>query len=149
MHPLERFVKALRRVHALGLLTTQQAGAEQMHPVLVTLVQKRLTSTVTATEAQKAVEEAVLHRAWEVNTAGDPAPLLPLQEHLRTVTVRASQRGDVMAADLNAALGEHLRMIGAYQEAQRYLTCTLHIREQSLGPEHPDVASPLNKLAKL
>jgi len=133
----DRFVKALKRVHALGLLTTQQEGAQQMHRLLVTFVQKRLTSTGAATEAQTAVEEAVLRRASEVNDAGYPAPLLRLQEHLRTVTARASERGDIMAANLNAALGEHLRMVGAYQEAQRYLERALRIREQSLGPEHP------------
>ena len=65
------------------------------------------------------------------------------------MTARASERGDVMAADLNAALGEHLRMVGAYQEAQRYLRRALRIWEQSLGPEHPDVAFPLNNLAEL
>ena len=145
----DRFVKALKRVHALGLLTTQQAGAQQMHRLLVTFVQKHLTSTGAATEAQTAVEEVVLRRAREVNDAGYPAPLLHLQEHLRTVTARASERGDVMAAVLNAALGKHLYMIGAYQEAQRYFERALHILEQSLGPEHPDVASPLNGLAGL
>ncbi len=144
----DRFVKALKRVYALGLLTTQQDGAQQMHRLLVMFVQKRLT-TVAASDAQAAVEEAVLHQAQEVNDAGYPAPLLRLQEHLRTVTACASERGDVMAANLNATLGEHLRMVGVYQEAQKYLECALHIREQSLGSEHPDVASPLNNLAEL
>jgi tetratricopeptide (TPR) repeat protein len=145
----DRFVKALKRVHALGLLTTQQAGAQQMHRLLVAFVQKRFTSTGAATEAQTAVEEAVLHRAREVNNAGYPAPLLRLQEHLRTVTARASERGDVMAADLNAALGAHLHMIGAFQEAEPPYQRALRIREQSLGPEHPSVAFPLNGLAEL
>ncbi len=145
----ERFVKALKRVHALGLLTTQQEGAQQMHRLLVPFVQKRFMSTGAATEAQTAVEEAVLRRAREVNDTGYPAPLLRLQEHLRTVTARASGRGDVMAADLNAALGRHLHMIGAYQEAQGYIERALSIREQSLGPEHPDVAFPLTGLANL
>ncbi len=139
----DRFVKALKRLYALGLLTAQQEGAQQMHRLLVTFVQKRLTSTIAATEAQTAVEEAVLRRASEVNDTGYPAPLLRLQEHLRTVTDRASERGDAMAVDLNVALGEHLYMIGAYQEAQGYFEWALSITEQSLGPEHPEVAYPL------
>ena len=145
----DRFVKALKRVHALGLLTTQQAGAQQMHRLLVTFVQEHPTSMAAATEAQTAVEEAVLHRVWEVNDASYPARLLPLQEHLRVVTARANKRGDAMAADLNRALGTHLYIIGAYQEAQRYLERALHIQEQNLGPEHPNVAYPLNNLATL
>src|SRR5260370_1026612 len=145
----ERFVKALERVHTLGLLTAQQEGVQQMHRLLVAFVQKHLTSTGAATEAQTAIEEAVLRRATEVNDAGYPAPLLRLQEHLRTVTARASERGDVMAADLDAALGQNLHMIGAYQEAQRHLERALRIREQSLGPEHPDVAVSLTGLASL
>ncbi|BCL79619.1 tetratricopeptide repeat protein [Ktedonobacteria bacterium brp13] len=145
----DRFVKALKRVHALGLLTPQREGAQQMHRLLVTFVQQRLLSTGGATEALTAVEEAVLRRALEVNAAGYPAPLLRLQEHLRTVTTRASERGDAMAADLNAAFSEHLSMIGAYQEAQGYIEWALSIREKSLGSEHPDVALPINNLANL
>ena len=145
----DRFVKALKRVHALGLLTTQQEGAQQMHRLLVSFLQKRLTSTIAATEAQTAVEEAVLRRAEEVNDAGYPALLLPLEEHLRTVTARASQRGDIMAADLNATLGRHLYMTGVHQEAQSYLERALTIREQRLGPQHPDTAISLNSLAIL
>ncbi len=143
------FVKGLKRLDALGLLTPQQEGAQQMHRLLVTFVQKRLTSTEAATEAQTAVEAAVLARAREVNNTGYPAPLLRLQEHLRTVTARASERGDVMAADLSTAFGVHLSMVGAYQEAQGYLERALHLREQSLGPDHLNVALPLYTLAVL
>jgi tetratricopeptide (TPR) repeat protein len=145
----DRFVQALKRVHALGLLHTQQEGAQQMHRLLMTFVQKRLRSTEAIMEAQLAVEEAVLRRTEEANKAGYPVPLLRLQEHLHTITARASERGDVMAADLNAALGEHLRMIAAYQEAQRYLERSLRIYEQSLGSEHPQVAFSRNRLANL
>ncbi len=144
-----RFVKALKRVHALGLLNTQQEGAQQMHRLLVTFVQRSIASTATARESQAAVEQTVRDVAWEVNRAGYPSPLLQVQEHLRAVTACASERGDAMAADLNGALGEHLRMIGTYQEAQSYLQRALAIYEQQLGATHPNTAASLNNLAML
>jgi tetratricopeptide (TPR) repeat protein len=140
------FVKALQRVHTLGLLITQQEGMLQMHRLLVMFVQMRLISTKAAMEAQAAVEEAVLHRAREVSNPDYRTyrELLELQEHLRTVTTRASKRGDTMAADLNAAFGKCLYRIGAYEEAQRHLESALLIREQNLGPGYTDVAFSLD-----
>ena len=143
------FVKALKRVHALGLLNTQQEGAQQMHRLLVAFVQGHVASTATAKDAQASVEQAIRDFAWEVNDSGYPSPLLRVQEHLRVVAERANERGDAMAADLNRALGRHLQMIGAYQEALSYLQRALVICEQELGSTHPDTAVNLNNLANL
>ena len=47
------------------------------------------------------------------------------------------------------ALGNLQRTLGLYSEAQPRLEQALHIREKTLGPEHPDVAASLNNLAGL
>ncbi len=145
----ERFDGALKRLYTLGLLTWRRDGTLYMHRLLALFVQMRLTSTDAAAEVRPAVEAALLQRVREINARGYPALLLPLREHLRTITAHADQREDVMAADLNAAFGTHLRMTGAYREAQEYLERALSIREQRLGRDHPDVVTLLDNLAEL
>jgi tetratricopeptide (TPR) repeat protein len=145
----DSFVKALKRVHALGLLNSQQESAQQMHHLLVSFVQGHVASTASAKDAQASVEQAIRDFAWDVNEAGYPSPLLRVQEHLRVVAGRANERGDAMAADLNCALGRHLQMIGAYQEALSYLQRALVICEQELGPTQSGTVYTLNNLANL
>ena len=53
-----------------------------------------------------------------------------------------------MASSLNN-LAELLRATGRYGEAEPLYRRALVIREQALGPAHPDVASSLNNLAEL
>ena len=43
----------------------------------------------------------------------------------------------------------YLRDRARYSEAEPFFRRALHIREQHFGPEHPQVADPLNKLAEL
>lgn len=47
------------------------------------------------------------------------------------------------------ALGLSLGQAGRYAEAEPHCKRTLEIREQALGPEHPNVATSLNSLAEL
>ncbi len=149
----DRFVKSLKRVRALGLLTTQQSGACRMHRLLAFFVRQRITSTPVAREAQSAVEEVILSQMREKNNVGYPAPLLPLEEHLRAVVNRSGGRGDTMTADLDEAFGEYLQMTGGYRQAQPYFAYALWIREKSLRSEslasehHWAAISGLYKLA--
>ncbi len=53
------------------------------------------------------------------------------------------------AARLLNEAGYYLYEQGQYQEAEPLLVQAVAIREQSLGPEHPDVATSLNHLAEL
>jgi tetratricopeptide (TPR) repeat protein len=53
------------------------------------------------------------------------------------------------AADLLDWTGTYLRARARYTLAEPLLRQALHIREQRLGPEHPDVATSLNNLGKL
>ncbi len=45
--------------------------------------------------------------------------------------------------------GIYLHQHARYTEAETFLQHSLHISEQVLGPDHPDVAYPLNNLAIL
>ena len=53
------------------------------------------------------------------------------------------------AAFLLNEMGVYLNVRAQYEEARPYYERALAIREQALGPEHPDVATSLNNLAEL
>jgi hypothetical protein len=50
-------------------------------------------------------------------------------------------------AAILTVVGEHLKAGGAYAEAEPLFRRALAVREQVLGPEHPDLATSLHKLA--
>jgi tetratricopeptide (TPR) repeat protein/transcriptional regulator with XRE-family HTH domain len=52
-------------------------------------------------------------------------------------------------ASLAYKVAQYLRQHGKYTEAESFYLRALHIREQILGPDHPDVARVLNYLAVL
>ena len=61
------------------------------------------------------------------------------QEHLTSFAARR----------LLYLTGNYLNKHARYAEAEAFYLRSLRIREQALGPEHSDVASPLNGLANL
>jgi tetratricopeptide (TPR) repeat protein len=140
-------VKALQRLGTLGLLDKQQRNFYRMHRLLTVFVKERGAST--DTKAQSDVEHVMLERAQQLNSAGDPAPLLALQRHLREVTNTALESKSELAAELCNELGMHLRSIAAYSQAETYLQRALAIREHMLGPKHHQVATSLYNLAWL
>ncbi len=52
-------------------------------------------------------------------------------------------------ASLAYKVAQYLRQHGKYTEAEAFYLRALHIREQILGPDHPDIARVLNYLAVL
>jgi tetratricopeptide (TPR) repeat protein len=136
---------ALQRLGELGLLETEETGALRLHRLLATFVR----DTTGDTEAQEAVEEALLEIVGSLLAEGYPTPLLVLQPHLRAVTDTAQEREDEQAALLCNQLGYYLRMIGEYTETRPLYERALAIREKVLGPEHPNTARSLNNLALL
>lgn len=50
---------------------------------------------------------------------------------------------------LLATAGEFLKEQAQYREAEPLLRQSLEVRQRALGPEHPEVADSLNKLAML
>ncbi len=81
-------------------------------------------------KAQAAVEGALLAKAYRLNNAGYPAPLLAWQPHLRAVTDAAQVREDERAAGLCNEFGYHLYMIGDYPVARPHLERALAIRSK-------------------
>jgi Tfp pilus assembly protein PilF len=136
---------AIQRLYELGLLEPAASGAVRLHRLLAAFVQ----SAHSDPEAQTVVEQTMLTTARRLNAAGDPRPLLALEVHLRAVTDAAQRREDTQAAWLCNELGFHLDVVGQYAEARRYYERALAIREQVLGPEHPDTATSLNNLGAL
>jgi tetratricopeptide (TPR) repeat protein len=134
---------ALGRLLDLGLLETNVVGAVRLHRLLAVFV-RAVTHDV---GAQTAVEDVLLAEAKRLCDAGYPGPLLPLYPHLRAVTEAAQQREDARTADLATALGDSLYRIGDYAGAQLSCERALALREQALGPNHPEVAQSLNDLA--
>jgi tetratricopeptide (TPR) repeat protein len=142
-------VKGLQRLIALGLLTEVEEGAQtagegvRLHRLLARFVKRAVSDD----EAQPAVEDALGRAADELNRAGYPLQLLPLQPHLRSIVDRAPERADEQMAWLCNQLGYHLGQLGEYTQQQQYHERSLAIREEVLGPSHPDTATSLNSLA--
>lgn len=141
----------LHRLLELGLLEEQHPNissptpALRLHRLLAAFVQESAHDKI----AQVMVEWVMTYTAYDLNMKGIPAPLLALATHLRHITEIALQRGDEQAATLASNLGFYLKMIGDYSGAKPYYQRALAIREQVLGPYHPDTAQSLNNLAAL
>jgi tetratricopeptide (TPR) repeat protein len=136
---------AVGRLLALGLLEPDVAGAVRLHRLLAAFV----GAITQDAAAQAAVENALLAVAERLISAGYPAPLLAVHPHLRAVTAAAQPQEDERAAHLDMTLGDALYLLGDYAGAQPPYERALALREQLLGPEHPDVATSLNNLAEL
>ncbi|HEX6293027.1 MAG TPA: tetratricopeptide repeat protein [Herpetosiphonaceae bacterium] len=133
---------ALTRLIDLGLLDTDAAGALRLHRLLAAFARAVLVDG--AVEA--AVETTMVRVAKDPNKHGNPHLLLAVQPHLRFMTEAAQARADARTAALCHVLGVHLRELGVYTEAQRYLEQAVAIREQMLGTDHPDTAGSLSVL---
>jgi tetratricopeptide (TPR) repeat protein len=81
-------------------------------------------------------------RTWSV--------LEPLHLHLTVITALAEQANIAEPTSrLLSILGGFLEGKARYAEAEPLMRRALAIDEQSLGPDHPDVAIDLNNLAQL
>jgi tetratricopeptide (TPR) repeat protein len=131
-----------RLVGDLSLLEAGDGAALRIHRLVAGFVR----AVVPDPAAQGDVERVILAEARRLNEERLPAPMLALQGHLRAVTDAATPRADVAAAWLCADLGWHLVLLGAYDEAHRYIERSLAMREAVLGPDHPEVAESLSLL---
>jgi len=135
---------ALDRIVELGLLE-EEAETLRMHRLVAAFVRDRVADE----EAQTAVEAALLETVGNLLNEGYPTRLLGLLPHLRSVTDVARQREDEQAALLCNQLAYYLQMVGEYAQAKPLYERALTIREEVLGPEHPDTAQSLDNLAVL
>ncbi len=136
-----------RRLIDLGLLDEASSGDVTLHRLVGLFVEAAGADDKPA--AVEAVEGTLLRAAARINSSGDPRDLLPWQAHLRHVTDRAMPRTDRRAVALCGNLGYLLYAMGQLAEARPYLERALAIREEVLGPQHPDTANSLNNLGYL
>jgi eukaryotic-like serine/threonine-protein kinase len=76
-----------------------------------------------------------------------PAEALDWAEHARALAQRVDDEGGLLHARIDMSVGMVIEAKGDYPEAARLFTRVLEVREQALGPDHPEVAVALNLLA--
>lgn len=121
------------------------------------LVQAVLLDTLTEAEREQWAQQAIgaLDALFpEVPSATDYATWRKQAERLLPHALLCLHRvGSVeeslSLASLACKVAQYLSERGQYAEAEPLLWRALHIREQRLGPDHPDLASLLNGLAVL
>ena len=147
--PAQAGEQALLRLIDLGLLepTTHHGdnlpAAVRMHRLLVAFAREIASDS----EAQTAVERAMVAKVRALHAVEAYPQVLALQAHLRAVTHAAQERQDMLAADLCYELGEHLLQLDDYAGARQHLTRSIDIRSAVLGDDHPSLARGLHRLA--
>jgi len=137
---------ALRRLPDLGLGEEEPDGALMLHRLLATFVRDTAPDLA---DARAAVEQAVETEADALIAAGYPAPLRAWQVHLRAVAEAAVEAGSERAGGLLLSLGNHLRMIAAFDDALAANRRALAIAEAQHGPDDPAVAIAVNNLGRV
>ncbi|MBK9709727.1 MAG: tetratricopeptide repeat protein [Kouleothrix sp.] len=136
---------ALRRLTDLGLLETERAGGLRIHRLISAFTQH----TAPAVGAQEAVEDALTDAGNRLVNDRIPSRLLPVVAHLRHALIAADPRADPRGASLANAVARAEESLTNYAAACPLYARALAIREQALGPSHPDTATSLNNLAYL
>ncbi|ABX07898.1 Tetratricopeptide TPR_2 repeat protein (plasmid) [Herpetosiphon aurantiacus DSM 785] len=133
-------VDALRRLQQLGLLNGTELVV--LHRLLAQVVQSRLGSLDMLAE----VESCLAWVTATVTASGNPQRLTPLIAHMRYVTLRALDRGDLVAIQLADQLGAFEQLHGAYAAAQIVYERALVICGSHLGMGHVITAGILHNL---
>ena len=136
---------ALIRLDELGLREAAEGEALRIHRLIAAFV----LGVSADGAAQAAVEKVLAKEANRLADAGFPTQFQPILPHLRHVCAGTEGRSDIGAADLAHALGRVEYALANYATAQPLYERALSIREQALGPQHPDIALYLNDLAEL
>lgn len=136
---------ALVRLGELGLLERQEHQSFRLHRLLVAFVNMKAPDPT----ARTAVERAVLDQTRQYNDDKLVMPVLPWQQHLRSVVEHARQRGDEQGADLTYALGNHLWLVGNSVAARAYFDHALSMYEHLLGASHRKALNTLEWLATM
>ncbi|MEI7770245.1 MAG: tetratricopeptide repeat protein [Chloroflexales bacterium] len=136
--------RGLLRLLSLGLLDDEEEGALRLHRLLAAFV-RRFSSS----EAQAAVERAVLAASEALNQLTVPTFLPAIQPHLRHVIQAVGSRQDATAARLHASWGEHLFLLGNVREARLSYERAQVLAEATLGPTHDQTLRARDRLAML
>lgn len=127
-----RMEDALARLTELGLLERQEHQAFRLHRLLSSFVTMQCPDPT----AEVAVEQMLLERVQFFNQKSLFPPVLPWQQHVRSVTRRAQARRDEAGADLCIATGNHLWIVGDSVDALEFFSAALAIYQEQLGPIH-------------
>jgi tetratricopeptide (TPR) repeat protein len=145
--------RALGELVTYGLLVRVGASYEVSHPLIHTYARQVLLAGEEATQQAALVARLVTvltehfpevdHPNWEACEQ-----LVP---HIQACAAQLEQqsKAQVEAAVLFVQAGRYLRDRARYEQAAPLLQRALAIREQQLGPNHPNTASSLNNLAML
>jgi len=138
---------AWQRLVTLGFVEAEQHGALRVHRLIALFAH---TETDDLDAAQWAAEMAVvISLEHQRDDAGYVRPMPLLLPHLRFVTNAAWERKDELAALLCNRLGYYLKQVADFSAALPYLEHVLTIREQALGPAHPETAASKGSLGLL
>jgi tetratricopeptide (TPR) repeat protein len=122
------------RIHRVVQLITREA--------LDQTAQRTTLTAMLASVNEYTPTDCYDFRTWSV--------LEPLHLHLTVITALAEQANIAEPTSrLLSILGGFLEGKARYAEAEPLMRRALAIDEQSLGPDHPDVAIDLNNLAQL
>jgi tetratricopeptide (TPR) repeat protein len=145
--------RALEEVMDYGLLVHVGASYEVSHPLIHTYARQARLSGEEATQQAALVARLVRvltehfpevdYANWEMCER-----LVP---HIEAVAVQLEQQNTAQAeaAALFEQAGFYLHERARYEQAALLLQQALAIREQQVGPDHPDTASSLNRLGEL
>jgi hypothetical protein len=145
--------RALGELVDYGLLVRVGASYEVSHPLIHTYGRQVRLSGKEATQ-----QAALLARLVTVLTEHFPEvdyanweACERLVPHIQACAAQLEQQStaQVEAAALFVQAGQYLRDRGRYDQAALLLQRALAIREQRLGPKHPDTATSLDNLAEL
>jgi tetratricopeptide (TPR) repeat protein len=145
--------RALLELMDYGLLVRVGASYEVSHPLIHTYARQVLLA-----DEEAARQAALLAHLVTVLTEHFPEvdysnweACERLVPHIQAVAVQLEQQGtaQVEAAALFIQAGRYLRDRARYDQAAPLVQRALAIREQQLGPQHPDTAQSLNSLALL
>ncbi|WP_110513524.1 tetratricopeptide repeat protein [Herpetosiphon llansteffanensis] len=93
------------------------------------------------------VEARINEHAVRISATRVPNYMLPLEPHLRHVTLRALERDTERTARLCNSLGYWEHMRGRYGEAELWYERGLAMMQAVLGPEHVNTTRMMNNLA--
>lgn len=132
---------ALQLLEQRGLIDGSEALV--VHRLLGQVVQVHRGSA----QIRELVESRINEHAVRISATRVPKHMLPLEPHLRHVTVRALAREDERVARLCNSLGYWEHLHGVYGEAERWYERGLAIMQKVLGSEHQNTTRMMNNLA--
>jgi tetratricopeptide (TPR) repeat protein len=143
---------ALAALADYALVQLDPAGeAIRVHRLVQKLTRSRRVEIEWSRELQIAVEVVASVAAADPQDVGNQPVWTALAPHVTAVAGHEDAMGRPLlpSSGLIGQLGNYLKAQSQFSEAEHLLRRALTVDEQSLGPDHPEVAAGLNSLADL